>query len=124
VGLLHDHHQPGSLSTFHFIDYIAMIIVGGMGTFGARLRRHFVVLLPEAIQRIINLAADPPDRLRLSPSSKLSSVFFIAVFLIFEPKGLAKIASKFGRRVAAKRGGKGVKAGTPVESSLIKSTFK
>lgn len=108
------------------IDYIAMIIVGGMGTFlGPVFGAIFVVLLPEAIQRTMEVL-QPMLQIDYTfvAFKQIVFGFFIAVFLIFEPRGLAEIVSRFGKKISAKRGRKGVKAENPHESHLVKSTIK
>jgi branched-chain amino acid transport system permease protein len=84
-----------AFSLFLTIQYVAMIIIGGMGSLlGAVLGAVFVVLFPYAIEATIK-AAFPPA---LMPDA---SVFFAAnyaafglvmiLFLVFEPLGLVGI---------------------------------
>jgi branched-chain amino acid transport system permease protein len=75
------------------IDYIAMIIVGGLGSWvGSIIGAAFVTLLPEAIQRlgeslhVANL---------LFALREMTFGLLIIIFLIFEPRGLAAV----GRRI-------------------------
>jgi branched-chain amino acid transport system permease protein len=73
-------------------DYIAMIIIGGLGTWpGPIIGAVFVVLLPEAIQRIGEVAGISDI---LSALRELAFGLLIILFLIFEPRGLTAL---FGR---------------------------
>jgi branched-chain amino acid transport system permease protein len=88
------------------IDYIAMIIVGGMGTlFGSVYGAVFVVLLPEAIQRIMEIL-QPILGMEYTFAAYKQVIFgfFIIIFLIFEPRGLAEIFSRLGSKIS--KGGK------------------
>jgi branched-chain amino acid transport system permease protein len=80
-------------------DYVAMIIVGGLGsTVGPIIGAVFVVLLPEAIQRVGETAglADVLSALR-----EMAFGLLIILFLVFEPRGLAALGLRWlpgGRR--------------------------
>jgi len=118
--------NPEAFQLATSIDYIAMIIVGGMGTFlGPVFGAIFVVLLPEAIQRTMEFL-QPILHIDYTFVAFKQIVFglFIAVFLIFEPRGLAEIVSRFYNRIGPVRGGKRAKAANSVESSVINSTLK
>jgi branched-chain amino acid transport system permease protein len=82
------------------IDYIAMIIVGGLGSLsGSILGAAFVPLLPEAIQRYGEAfgLSDLMFALR-----ELAFGLLIILFLIFEPRGLSAIYQKLNfRRIIA-----------------------
>jgi branched-chain amino acid transport system permease protein len=95
--------NPEAFQISTSIDYIAMIIVGGMGTIlGSVYGAIFITLLPELIQRTMEI---------LQPILQIDYTFvafkqilfglFITIFLIFEPKGLAAIIPKIGKRVSA-----------------------
>ena len=89
------------------IDYVAMIIVGGMGTvMGAVYGSIFVVLLPEIIQRVMEVL-QPILHIDYTfvAFKQIIFGFFIIIFLVFEPKGLAEIISRIGKRISEKRGG-------------------
>lgn len=74
------------------IDYVAMIIVGGLGSLGGSLLGSlFVVLLPEAIQRVAE-SAELANL--LSAFRELAFGLLIIVFLIFEPRGLSALIQK------------------------------
>ncbi len=80
-------------------DYIAMIIIGGLGTWtGPLIGAAFVVLLPEAIQRV-GEAAGLSDI--LSPLRELAFGLLIILFLIFEPRGLTALLSRLKPRSLA-----------------------
>jgi branched-chain amino acid transport system permease protein len=74
------------------VDYIAMIIVGGLGSlFGSLLGAAFVTLLPELIQRVgeaFNIAE------LLFALREMAFGLLIILFLIFEPRGLSAIVDK------------------------------
>jgi len=77
-------------------DYIAMIIVGGLGSWaGPIIGAAFVVLLPEAVQRIgeaLNIADI------LSALREMAFGLLIILFLIFEPRGLAALLPRLRPR--------------------------
>lgn len=92
---------------FHFslsVDQVAMIIVGGQGAWaGSLLGAIFVVLLPEAIQRV-GEAFDIANL--LSAFREMAFGLLIILFLLFEPRGLAALlrrAVRFARRAFARR---------------------
>ena len=72
------------------IDYVDMIIVGGLGSLpGSLLGAAFVTVLPEAIQRI-GEALNITDV--LSALRELVFGLLMVVFLVFEPRGLSGLA--------------------------------
>jgi branched-chain amino acid transport system permease protein len=82
-----------AFSLFLTIQYVAMVIIGGMGSIlGALLGAAFVVLFPYAIEAAMKATA-LADRL----SSLIFAVNYAAfglvmiLFLVFEPKGLVGI---------------------------------
>ena len=100
------------------IDYVAMIIVGGMGTlWGPVYGAAFVVLLPEAIQRILEVL-QPVLHMEYTFAAFKQIVFgfIIVVFLIFEPKGLSEIFSRLGNKISNLRRKEGRAARGPGES--------
>jgi branched-chain amino acid transport system permease protein len=89
------------------IDYVAMIIVGGMGTvMGAVYGSIFVVLLPEVIQRVMEVL-QPLLHIDYTfvAFKQIIFGFFIIIFLVFEPKGLAEIFSRIGKKIFERKGG-------------------
>jgi branched-chain amino acid transport system permease protein len=118
--------NPEAFQLTTSIDYIAMIIVGGMGTvLGPVFGSIFVVLLPEAIQRTMEIL-QPILHIDYTfvAFKQIVFGFFISVFLIFEPKGLTEIVRRFSEKVVAKRDGKEVKTENSVGSPFSKSTIK
>jgi len=74
------------------VDYLAMIIVGGLGSLtGPLLGSLFVTLLPEAIQRV---AESFGIASLLSALREFTFGLLIIVFLIFEPRGLSALFRK------------------------------
>ncbi len=74
------------------VDYVAMLILGGLGSLpGSLLGAAFVTLLPEAIQRIgeaFHIANS------LSAMREMAFGFLMIVFLIYEPRGLYALFEK------------------------------
>lgn len=84
--------HPESFGMVLSVDYVAMIIVGGLGSLpGAILGAGFITLLPEVIQRIGEMfnIADLLAALR-----EIAFGLLIIIFLIFEPKGLSAIVPR------------------------------
>lgn len=81
------------------IDQVAMIIVGGQGTWaGPFLGAVFVVLLPEAIQRV----GEAFDIARLLFALReMAFGLLIILFLLFEPRGLSALLRRLGRRITS-----------------------
>ncbi len=99
------------------IDYIAMIIVGGMGTLaGSVYGAFFVVLLPEAIQRIMEIL-QPLLHMEYTFAAIKQIIFgfIIVIFLVFEPKGLSEIFSRLGNKISNLGRKEGRIARTPEE---------
>ncbi|MER2090891.1 MAG: branched-chain amino acid ABC transporter permease, partial [Sporosarcina sp.] len=83
------------LYSFHVsIEYLAMILIGGLGSiFGSILGAVFITLLPVGLSSLIDVMAGiMPDLYQLFSAFK-DFVFgaVIILFLIFEPGGLAHI---------------------------------
>ncbi|NWF53452.1 MAG: branched-chain amino acid ABC transporter permease [Syntrophaceae bacterium] len=84
------------------IDYIAMVIVGGMGTvLGPVYGAIFIILLPEFIQRMMEVL-QPIFRLTYTFEAFKHIVFgcTMVIFLMFEPKGLSEILYRAKRWIA------------------------
>ena len=76
------------------IEYLAMIIVGGLGSvLGAILGAFFIVLMPAGIEQVGTALRDVfPGITRQLPALQLGAFgLAIILFLIFEPRGLARI---------------------------------
>lgn len=91
ITLISPEHFPLHLS----IKYLAMIIIGGLGSImGAIYGAIFIILLPEVLKIVLeeNLVRLFPDAIGAVPH--INNILFgliIIVFLIFEPHGLAEI---------------------------------
>jgi branched-chain amino acid transport system permease protein len=87
---------PLSLS----IQYLAMIIVGGLGSIkGTLLGAVFITLVPEGL-KLLTQAVRPfaPDAMSyLYPLRDIVFGAMIVAFLIFEPRGLAEVWSRIRR---------------------------
>jgi branched-chain amino acid transport system permease protein len=76
------------------IEYLAMIIVGGLGSvLGSILGAFFIVLLPAVIEQIgTSLRGIFPGITQQLPALQLGAFgLVIMLFLIFEPRGLARM---------------------------------
>jgi branched-chain amino acid transport system permease protein len=98
AGGLMAHHSrilfPDAFTLLVAIDYLAMIIIGGMGSIlGSIFGAMFMTLLPEVLKlTATSLSGVYPQSFGLIASSR--DVIFglaIIIFLIFEPEGLARI---------------------------------
>jgi branched-chain amino acid transport system permease protein len=98
AGGLMAHHSrilfPDAFTLLVAIDYLAMIIIGGMGSIlGSILGAIFMTLLPEILKlTATSLSGVYPQSFGLIASSR-DVIFGLAIitFLIFEPEGLARI---------------------------------
>ncbi|MFW6145492.1 MAG: branched-chain amino acid ABC transporter permease, partial [bacterium] len=91
-------YHVNSISPEHFplwlsIRYIAMVIIGGLGSrIGAIFGAAFVILIPEVLSAIASLV-----HLDVGVLSSLQQIVFgmlIILFLIVEPDGLAELWSR------------------------------
>lgn len=79
-------------------DYLAMIILGGLGSLGGSvIGAAFVALLPELIQRV-GEALGLADA--VSASREMAFGLLVIVFLVREPRGLAALLAQLWRRAA------------------------
>lgn len=86
--------SPELYSTHVSIEYLAMILVGGLGSvLGSILGAIFITLLPVGLSYLVNfLTVYMPDLYQLfSAFSEFVFGGVIILFLIFEPGGLAHI---------------------------------
>jgi branched-chain amino acid transport system permease protein len=98
AGGLMAHHSrilfPDAFTLLVAIDYLAMIIIGGMGSIlGAIFGAIFMTLLPEILKlTATSLSGVYPQSFGLIASAR-DVIFGLAIitFLIFEPEGLARI---------------------------------
>ena len=87
---------PLSLS----IQFLAMIIVGGLGSIkGTLFGAIFVTLVPEGLRAVVQAAtAFSPDAMSwLAPMKDIVFGAMIVGFLVFEPHGLAEIWNRIRR---------------------------
>ncbi|RJX30532.1 MAG: branched-chain amino acid ABC transporter permease [Desulfarculus sp.] len=76
------------------IRYLAMIIVGGLGSvLGSIFGAIFMTIVPEVLKSALNLvsAVSPKAMAFLSPLQTVVFGLLIVVFLVFEPHGLAEM---------------------------------
>jgi branched-chain amino acid transport system permease protein len=98
AGGLMAHHSrilfPDAFTLLVAIDYLAMIIIGGMGSIlGSILGAIFMTLLPEVLKlTATSLSGVYPQSFGMIASAR-DVIFGLAIitFLIFEPEGLARI---------------------------------
>lgn len=81
------------------IEYLAMIIVGGMGTvMGTIFGAIFIILVPEVLSNIISVIAqitkNPDVTILMAPMRLIVHGFLIVLFILIEPAGLAGIWRK------------------------------
>jgi branched-chain amino acid transport system permease protein len=98
---------PGSWNIFLSIQYVAVIIVGGIGTVsGAVLGALFLGPLPEFVQRWsehIPLVRSDPSADGVIDVDNFNQLLFgalLILFLLFEPRGLAALWRRLKTRVA------------------------
>ena len=102
AGGLMAHHSrivfPDAFSLLVAIDYLAMIIIGGMGTIlGSIYGAVFMTLLPEVLKlSATSLTGVYPNAFGLIASAR-DIVFGLAIifFLMYEPQGLVRIWLRF-----------------------------
>jgi len=89
-----------AFSLYLTVQYLAMVIIGGMGTVpGAILGAAFVILLPYGIEAFAALLPARVGNMVFALDYAAFGLVMI-LFLLFEPRGLVGIA----RRLAAARG--------------------
>jgi branched-chain amino acid transport system permease protein len=81
------------------IEYVAMVIVGGMGTvMGSVFGAMFIVLVPEVLSNAISVIAqwanNPDLTILMAPARLIVHGFLIVLFILIEPAGLAGIWRK------------------------------
>jgi branched-chain amino acid transport system permease protein len=81
-----------AFSLFLSIQYVAMIIIGGMGSLlGALLGAIFVTLFPYAIEAAMRLAAGSVNPSIIFSINQAAFGLVMILFLVFEPLGLVGI---------------------------------
>lgn len=85
---------PEHFPLLESIRYLAMIIVGGLGSvLGSILGAIFMTIVPEALKNLMSLLAKsfPEAMSYLFPLQQVVFGVLIVSFLVFEPHGLAEI---------------------------------
>jgi branched-chain amino acid transport system permease protein len=87
---------PEPFNMWLSIEFIAMIIIGGLGSIpGAIFGTVFIVLLGEGLstltQFIMNFGATSGFSITVAPLREFIFGLSIVLFIMFEPKGLAEI---------------------------------
>lgn len=87
---------PEPFTLFLSIEYIAMIIIGGLGSiYGAIFGAIFITMLNEILSRvtefIMNIDAFVGFSLTIAPLRSFVFGLAIVLFIIFEPRGLAEL---------------------------------
>jgi len=85
---------PEHFPLMESIRYLAMIIVGGMGSIlGSILGAIFMTMIPELIKSALGLLVNvfPMAMSFLFPMQQVIFGLLIVIFLVFEPHGLAEI---------------------------------
>lgn len=102
------------------IDYIAMIIVGGMGTISGPIYGSiFVNLLPEVIQRLIELLQSVVHiEYTFAAIKQIAFGSIIAIFLILEPRGLSEVFTRLGKGISQLRRKEVISDGKEIKDSL------
>lgn len=85
---------PEHFPLMESIRYLAMIIVGGLGSIlGAIFGAIFMTVVPEALKNLMSILAKsfPGAMTHLFPLQQVVFGLLIVVFLVFEPHGLAEM---------------------------------
>ena len=91
------HVTPGSFDLFVSVQFVAMIIVGGVGTiYGSVFGALFIVLIPRVVERIspmLPMVDQSGSGAGITVFTLNQQIFglLIVVFLVVEPTGLAGI---------------------------------
>lgn len=88
---------PGAFNLSLSIDYLAMIIIGGLGTsIGPILGAVFVLLIPDVLQHLIEMLRNVVDvSYTFAALREIIFGLFIIGFLIGKPEGLARFWRDF-----------------------------
>lgn len=109
---------PGDWGLVLSIEYVVMIVVGGMASlWGPLLGALFVVGLPALLQNVsttLTFLSNSGSGNGLSPADAAEIVYgvFLVVFLLVEPGGVVGIARRIGRGLA-RLGDRGTSRGRP-----------
>ena len=83
--------EPGSFNLLYSITFVAIVIIGGVGTvLGPIFGAFFFTMLPGIIQAALHALGVADSGFILNPAEieRIVFAFFIIFFLIFEPRGL------------------------------------
>ena len=83
--------EPGSFNLLYSITFVAIVIIGGVGTvLGPIFGACFFTMLPGIIQAALHALGIADSGFILNPAEieRIVFAFFIIFFLIFEPRGL------------------------------------
>ena len=83
--------EPGTFNLLYSITFIAIVIIGGVGTvLGPLFGAFFFTMLPGIIQVILHAVgvADSGFFLNAGEIERIVFGFFIIFFLVFEPRGI------------------------------------
>ena len=83
--------EPGSFNLLYSITFVAIVIIGGVGTvLGPIFGAFFFTMLPGIIQAVLHALGIADSGFILNPAEieRIVFAFFIIFFLIFEPRGL------------------------------------
>jgi len=97
--------QPGEWSLLLSIQFIAAIIVGGLGTvWGPLLGSAVVFALPTVLKNLPFLPEEGTGGVSVTDLSSIAYGLLIVLFLVLEPRGLVGLAERAGplRRRRAK----------------------
>jgi branched-chain amino acid transport system permease protein len=97
--------QPGEWSLLLSIEFVAAVIVGGMGTVAGPLVGSAVVFaLPSVLKNLPFLPEDGATGVSVSDLSSIAYGLLIVAFLVLEPRGLVGLAQRAGplRRLQAR----------------------
>lgn len=87
--------MPGDFTFFHSVMFLAMVLVGGLGSIlGTVFGVLFVTLAPFGLDSIVSWLAriyDPNITILVGPAKELAFGLLIILFIIFEPVGLVGI---------------------------------
>jgi branched-chain amino acid transport system permease protein len=107
--------QPGDWSLTLSIQFLAAIIVGGMGTvMGPVLGSIVVFALADVIQNLSFVSQNGGGGISATDFSSIVYGVLIVTFLVVEPKGLMGLGARFGPR----RQGPGSGATTPTRRAV------
>lgn len=87
--------MPGDFTFFHSVMFLAMVLVGGLGSLlGTIFGVTFVTLIPFGLDSVVSWLArvyDPNVTILLGPAKDLAFGLLIVLFIIFEPVGLVGV---------------------------------